>query len=85
MIRKGQAYGSEGRSIAPFHFRSVRGDELNCRSSISSAQIFASTTNLQHCRQSTMSTPKKSRNENEKRFQAEIAKKEKKLKRKSKQ
>ena len=27
-----------------------------------------------------MSTPKKSRNENEKRFQAEIAKKEKKLK-----
>jgi hypothetical protein len=52
---------------------------------ISSAQIFASTTNLQHCRQSTMSTPKKSRNENEKRFQAEIAKKEKKLKRKSKQ
>jgi hypothetical protein len=32
-----------------------------------------------------MSTPKKSRNENEKRFQAEIAKKEKKLKRKSKQ
>jgi hypothetical protein len=35
--------------------------------------------------QPTMSTPKKSRNENEKRFQAEIAKKEKKLKRKSKQ
>ena len=39
--------GCEGRSTTPLHSRSVRGFELNCRSS---AQIFASPTNLQHCR-----------------------------------
>jgi hypothetical protein len=46
MIRKGRECGGcEGRSTAPLHSRSVRGVELNCRSS---TQIFASTTNLQH-------------------------------------
>jgi hypothetical protein len=45
---KGQAYGGcEGRSTAPLNSRSVRGVQLNCRSS---TQIFASTKNLQHCR-----------------------------------
>jgi len=39
--------GCEGWSIAPLHSRSVRCDELNCRSS---TQNFASTTNLQHFR-----------------------------------
>jgi glycosyltransferase involved in cell wall biosynthesis len=34
------------RVRASQHFRSVRGDELNC---LSSTQIFASTTSLQHC------------------------------------
>ena len=35
----------EGRSIAPLHSRSVRGGELNCRSS---TPTFGSTTKLQH-------------------------------------
>src|SRR5271165_4143644 len=39
--------GSEGRSIAPFHFRSVRGDELNCRSSI--YHLRRSSPRLQTC------------------------------------
>src|SRR6202035_1066022 len=34
MIRKVQWGGCGGRSTAPLHSRSVRGDELNCRSSI---------------------------------------------------
>ena len=38
--------GCEGRSIAPFHFRSVRGDELNCRSSI---HLRRSSPRLQTC------------------------------------
>src|SRR5271165_5590957 len=37
--------GCEGRSTAPFHSRSFRGDELNYRSS---TPTFGSTTNLQH-------------------------------------
>ena len=37
----------EGRSTAPLHSRSVRGGELNCRSS---TPTFDSTTNLQHIR-----------------------------------
>ena len=37
--------GSEGRSTAPLHSRSVRCDELNFQSF---TQIFSSTTKLQH-------------------------------------
>jgi hypothetical protein len=43
----GECGGCEGRSTAPLHSRSVRGGELNCRSS---TQVVASTTNSQHCR-----------------------------------
>ena len=43
MIRKGQAYGSApGAKVGLLHrfiFRSVRGDELNCRSSIIYADL----------------------------------------------
>jgi hypothetical protein len=44
MIRKGRACCSVG-SAAPLHARSVRGDELKCRSS---TPTFGSTTKLQH-------------------------------------
>ena len=51
MIRKGQAYGSAAGAkvglVAPLHSRSVRGDELNFRSS---TPIFGSTTKSQHIR-----------------------------------
>jgi hypothetical protein len=40
-----QCGGCGGRSTAPLHSRSVRGDELNYRSS---TQAFGSTTKLQH-------------------------------------
>ena len=46
MIRKGQAC-VQCRSTAPLHSRSVRGDELKCRSS---TPTFGSTTKLQHIR-----------------------------------
>src|SRR6202023_1594391 len=51
--------GCEGRSTAPLHSRSVRGVELNCRSS---TQIFASTTNLQHCDHGNRRAPTSSMN-----------------------
>ena len=47
MVRKGQPCCSGG-PLHPLHSQSVRGDELNCRSSIIYAD-FPSTTNLQHC------------------------------------
>ena len=51
MNRKGQAYGSAaGAKVGLLHrfiLGLFAGVQLNCRSS---TQIFASTTNLQHCR-----------------------------------